>query len=144
MHSIWKSFPKQVLFNRSRSSIISTPASADFQLFFNQRKRWSSKWEHYENWNVKGLALFVFGIELAFLVCFVGALLVDEVLVFSFGYLIKIFADAVLLFRVVKWFGKPFNWIAFLVIEIFYPLYVVIFALAGRTKSYLWKNRRLT
>jgi len=141
MHAIWKKYPGNVLFNKSTKAIVSTPPSPNWRLFSAQRQRWASKWENYLQSNIKFLAVFVFLIQLGWIFAFWGSIWNRSLEYFLFAYGVKVFIDAIFLQQILKWFGQSFRTFAFFVLEVFYPFYVVIFALLGRKKSFIWKER---
>ncbi|MBY0424347.1 MAG: hypothetical protein K2Q22_01820, partial [Cytophagales bacterium] len=107
------------------------------------RRRWASKWENYKNNNIKYLSVFVFGVQLAWVILFLLSVSLGGFSYFLIGYMVKTLADGFLIYRLVRWFGFRFHWVAFLTLEVCYPFYVVIFALVGRKKGYFWKGRNL-
>lgn len=139
MHKIATQFPQKVQFLKSQAVLVSTQANENWKQFFHQRKRWASKWEHYQNSFTKMLAVFIFLANLSVLVLpfwiFEKTWVVLGLLVFKFV------AEFVFLTAVLRFFQqKKFAfWIPFLFV--LYPIYAVFFALISRLKSYEWKSR---
>ena len=141
MHEVWKAYPQSVVFNKSTSSVVHTQPSNSWKSFSNQRKRWASKWENYKLIDIKVLALFVFVIQGFFVFALFYSVFNHSLPFFAMVYSIKIIFDAFFFYKLLKWFGQPFSILSFLLLEMFYPFYVVIFAILGRKKTYTWKQR---
>lgn len=139
MHKIAKQFPQKVQFLKSQAVLVSTQANENWKQFFHQRKRWASKWEHYQNSFAKMLAVFIFLANLSVLVLpfwiFEKTWVVLGLLVFKFV------AEFVFLTAVLRFFRqkKLTFWIP--ILFVLYPIYAVFFALISRLKSYEWKSR---
>lgn len=139
MHKIATQFPQKVQFLKSQAVLVSTQAHENWKQFFHQRKRWASKWEHYQNSFAKMLAVFIFLANLSVLVLpfwiFEKTWVVLGLLVFKFV------AEFVFLTAVLRFFRqkKLTFWIP--ILFVLYPIYAVFFALISRLKSYEWKSR---
>ena len=137
MHKIFEKHPKGVKFAKSRDCIVETNATDNLASFYNQRKRWSSKWAHYKTITPKLLAAFVFFVNLSTLYL---------ALQFSF---IVLFLRLVLEFAFLGIFllflkkGKAIFFIP--LVQMFYPFYVVFFGMISIfvKKTYYWKSRKL-
>jgi cellulose synthase/poly-beta-1,6-N-acetylglucosamine synthase-like glycosyltransferase len=139
MHKIANMFPKQVVFNTNPDSIVKTKSQPDIQHFYQQRKRWASKWKHYNNWQVSVLAFFIFAVNLG--VIFTYLLLPTDL---SLGLLgLKFGAEFVFLALMISYFGYHKKIFFIPIIQIFYPFYVVFFGLISQAKGYVWKDRKL-
>jgi cellulose synthase/poly-beta-1,6-N-acetylglucosamine synthase-like glycosyltransferase len=144
MHKIHTRFPGCVRFLKKRESIVYTRAKADWPSFYQQRKRWASKWNLYQDRRVTRLAILVFLSNVALLAGITGyfldaltwqALLVGMVLRFASEFL---FLGSVLLFL-----KKPamLRWI--FPVQMVYFLYVTFFAIIAQKRGYVWKGRKL-
>jgi cellulose synthase/poly-beta-1,6-N-acetylglucosamine synthase-like glycosyltransferase len=140
MHKIAQKYPKQVLFNANTDSLVKTNSQPDFKHFYQQRKRWASKWKHYNNWQVSALAMFVFTVNLG--VIFTYFLLPLKIALILLG--LKFGAEFVFLSLIIKYFGYQKKIIFIPIVQIFYPFYVVFFGLISQGKGYIWKGRKLS
>lgn len=142
MHAIYHKYPNGVFFNKSEQALVNTYSLKDLTSFFSQRKRWSSKWRHYKNDKAKYMAMFI--------------ALTNVIIIYAFFYLllslsiplgilifIKIILEGLFIYRVVSYYKKPFKIGHFILLEICYPFYVVMFGLASNFGSYIWKGRRI-
>jgi cellulose synthase/poly-beta-1,6-N-acetylglucosamine synthase-like glycosyltransferase len=140
MHKIAKMYPKQVLFNVNPDSIVKTKSQPDIQHFYQQRKRWASKWKHYDNWQVSALAMFIFMVNLGVILTYflLPKNISLELLLLKFG------AEFVFLSLIISYLGYTKKIISIPIVQIFYPLYVVFFGLIAQGKGYTWKGRKLS
>ena len=140
MHKIAKMYPKQVLFNANPDSIITTKSQPDIQHFYQQRKRWASKWKHYKNWQISALAIFIFMVNLGVILTYF--LFPTEI---SIGLLaLKFGVEFIFLSLIISYLGYIKKIFYIPIIQIFYPFYVVFFGLLSQGKGYVWKGRKLS
>jgi glycosyltransferase involved in cell wall biosynthesis len=68
LHALWARRPGSAAFIKSDAAIVRTSAAPSIAAFLRQRVRWASKWRHYRQPGVQGLALGVFGLNLGLLI----------------------------------------------------------------------------
>lgn len=145
MHKIAAKYPKKVRFLKNQDTIVETNAHTNWRSFYNQRKRWASKWQHYNNWQTTALAVFVF--------------LANLVVPLSFGFwffdfistkilllilLLKYSAEFIFLSLIINFLRKKSLIWLIPFVQIIYPLYVVLFGLVAQKQGeYVWKGRKL-
>ncbi len=145
MHKIAAKYPKKVRFLKNQDTIVETNAHTNWRSFYNQRKRWASKWQHYNNWQTTALAAFVF--------------LANLVVPLSFGFwffdfistkilllilLLKYSAEFIFLSLIINFLRKKSLIWLIPFVQIIYPLYVVFFGLVAQKQGeYVWKGRKL-
>ncbi len=145
MHKIAAKYPKKVRFLKNQDTIVETNAHTNWRSFYNQRKRWASKWQHYNNWHTTALAVFVF--------------LANLVVPLSFGFwffdfiytkilllilLLKYSAEFIFLSLIINFLRKKSLIWLIPFVQIIYPLYVVFFGLVAQKQGeYVWKERKL-
>lgn len=143
MHKIYTAFGAQsVIFCKNKMAIVSTQGASGWQAFFNQRKRWASKWENYSLKYVQAIALWVFIFHLTVLV---------SSLLSVFGYVdwylpaalwgIKFIFDYFYLKSVARFLSIDFKKSTFSCAVLIYPIYVVGFGILARFGTYTWKER---
>jgi glycosyltransferase involved in cell wall biosynthesis len=145
MHKIAAKYPEKVQFLKSQNVIVETQAHDSWRSFYNQRKRWASKWRHYNDWKTTALAIFVFCANLLvplvfglWLLAFVSS---NAILLILF---LKFSAEFVFLSLIVSFLRKKTLICLIPFVQIIYPLYVVFFGLVAQGKSeYIWKGRKL-
>lgn len=142
MHAIHQKYPNGVQFSKSLKSLVHTNACSSWKVFFAQRKRWASKWQHYKNKSARRMALFIAIVNFTILLVYYQ-LLAQPTLLIGGILLLKFFLEGIFIFMIMKRYQKPFKIIHFLLLEICYPIYVVLFGIASNFGAYVWKGRRL-
>lgn len=145
MHKVYRKYPGKVAFLRSKDTVVETEAPASWKVFFEQRKRWASKWESYTYTHVQLIALLIFGSNLALVVNFFLCPFKSYPLwIFLILLIAKFMLEFLFLHSVLVYFGRKINIWIFLITGILYPFYVVLFGLLGRTGKYKWKGREIS
>lgn len=126
---------------KKKEGIVYTIPPLTIQEFLRQRIRWGSKAKNYKN---------TMPVILAFLVFFTAGILITGLIYgiqnksytfFLYGVAIKIVTDTFLFLSGASFFNL-YRLIIFIVpLEIFYPFYIMITALAGIKKPFTWKGR---
>lgn len=136
MQKIAAKYPDKVHYLKSKDAIVQTHAHADINSFYQQRKRWASKWKFYDNWQPTALAVYVALVNAVtvWAIC-VGRL--DLILIkFSFEF---VFLSVIVLFLGK---GKTIPFIP--LTQLVYPFYVLVIAVAVQgLNNYNWKGRKL-
>ena len=136
MHKMASQFSGKVAYLKSQNAIVETAALPNFKSFFNQRKRWAGKWTHYKSFTPKLLALFIFSVNLGFIV----ALITGHMNLI----LIKLIPEFIFLACSLFFFKKSNLVLIVLLLQLIYPFYVVLFGLVSlKQNSYVWKERKL-
>lgn len=136
MHKIAHKYPDKVQFLKSSKAIVSTYSHSSLRSFYNQRKRWASKWKAYQHWQPTALAIFIFMVNLLAGI----ALLTRNWPLF----LLKCSSEWVFLGSILLFFKKSRSLIYIPLTQVIYPFYVVFFGLISQKKStFRWKEREL-
>ncbi len=136
MQKIAIRFPDKIQFLKNYAAVVQTTAHGNIKSFFVQRKRWASKWRFYKNWQPTALAIYVAIVNGITAITLIMARFDLVLIKFSFEFL---FLASVVLF-----FKKPKAFFYIPLIQIFYPFYVFIMAVAAQGKGdYVWKGREL-
>lgn len=143
MHKIYQQFDGKVFFNKSNDAVVNTFPLRSWRDFYHQRKRWASKWKSYGRVSTIITALFVAVFNLCMLLAY-SFLLVDwsgnSWLIVPIIF--KVIAEGIFLYLVMKFSGKRFYFLHFIVLELSYPFYALFFGIAANFGSYTWKGRR--
>jgi len=142
MHKIAYKLGKDVQFVKDKRTTVSTNANKNFKELMHQRFRWASKWDHYNHNFVKFIAIAIFTyytwLILAFAGMFAGYITyIQFFAIFSF----KLFFDMVFLSNAMNFVDHRFRLHVFIILEMIYPIYVVIFGLGSNFFGYRWKGR---
>ncbi len=154
MHKIYKRYPDKVMFLKSKEVIVQTVPVNSIGEFFNQRIRWASKADKYDDKRIFAVLLLVYLVNLLLLVLPVIALF-NNVQYTMFNVqcsmfclwicllLLKTIAELIFLYPVAKFFGKQLMLWLFPLMQPFHIIYTVIAGWLGKFGSYNWKERKV-
>lgn len=129
-----------VRFINTPEALVTTTTQPNVRSFFHQRLRWASKWRYNTSLFSKALAVAVVLFQLAFIAN--GVLLFTPwILQALFFITLKMILEAAFLLQVSHFLRLRWNWLAFLVLQVVYPGYVVAVAAASFIVPYAWKDR---
>jgi cellulose synthase/poly-beta-1,6-N-acetylglucosamine synthase-like glycosyltransferase len=131
-----------ILFLKSVEARVYARPAKKFASFYNQRKRWSSKWVHYKDNDVLLLAFLVFFTN--FIICtyfFAGFINLSYFILFFASMAIKSIADVLLLNSFTAFFKKKDIMRYFWLTQLIYPFYIVITAVFSNIGKIEWKKR---
>lgn len=146
MHKIAIQYPGAVHYLKSKNVIVKTEPVHSISAFFNQRIRWASKADKYDDKSIFRVLLVVYLLNvLLFVIPLVGLITGHWSLVIEGLLLIaaKTFFELVFLYPVAKFFGKQQLLWAFPVAQPFHILYTIIAGWLGKFGSYQWKDRKV-
>lgn len=137
MHKIHQKYLHGVSFVKNRNCIVQTDDCESLGAFYQQRKRWASKWTYYESLFPKLLAIFVFMVNLSIIYLIINGLWT------LIGF--RFFAEFIFLSSVLMFLDKQRTLFFIPLVQLIYPLYVVFFGLNSlfMKKTYQWKGRKL-
>ena len=143
MHKFWTQWPDGVLFNNTKDAVVCTKPHNTWLDFYQQRKRWASKWKHYKNRRATILAILVATSNMAILVSMI-LLVIDMHKHTSLAALLvfKFFLEGLFIGSVLKKLSKKMNILLFILLQFIYPLYAILFGIAANFGTYNWKGRR--
>lgn len=144
MHKIAARYPGAVHFLRHSDAIIRTEPHRQWASFYRQRKRWASKWKHYQSKTPLVLAVYIFACNFSLLVS--GGLALAGLLspgTFMGMLATKCIPEWFFLGSVLVFLKKPKSLAFIPVTQCIYPLYVCFFGLAAQQGEYEWKGRKL-
>lgn len=145
MHKIAAQYPDKVYFLKSQQAIVETQAHESLKSFYYQRKRWASKWRHYNNPITTALAVFIFlanfSLILTVILHLFSKISFENLLII---FAIKFSAELLFLMLVLSFLRKKSLIWLIPFIQIIYPCYVTFFGLIAQGKNeYVWKGRKL-
>ena len=144
MHKVHQRYSGSICFLNAPEATVFTRAKPTLAGFFAQRVRWASKWPAYQAWNVKLLAILVFGVNF---LLFLGLGLVlagkSSAAWLAVAFAIKILIDFLFLTPVLGFFNKLKYSYIIIPLQLIYVPYVVITALVALRGSYIWKGRKI-
>ena len=153
LHKFYKHCPKNIFFLKSKKAIVETEATKNWNQFYNQRKRWASKWNQHKKISHAFISIFVFLVQIFTLLMFffisfdvlnINCFLINSELkkYLYLTFFIKMSIEFLFLFSVLRFLGQlkaiftlPFWWV-------FYSAYAIFFGIAAQKKGYQWKSRK--
>jgi cellulose synthase/poly-beta-1,6-N-acetylglucosamine synthase-like glycosyltransferase len=142
MHRISRKYPGRIHYLKSRAAIVETEPCSSITAWYNQRLRWASKWRRYEINSPRGIALVIFLVNLNLifgLILWQLGVIAATVFFTIFG--IKTFVDFIFVYVVNRFLKMRSNILIQILVEMFYPLYVLFFGILGIFGNYTWKGR---
>ncbi|QMW05285.1 glycosyltransferase family 2 protein [Spirosoma foliorum] len=145
MHKIAARYPDGVRFLKSEEAIVRTQPHRSLRAFYNQRKRWASKWRAYESYLPSLLAIFVFlsnSVPVVAIVGWLAGFLNGNTALVVIG--LKAVPEFLFLRQILVFLQKKMSVRVIPLTQLIYPLYVIFFGLAAQGKGYVWKDRKLS
>lgn len=135
---------ESVLFLRNEEAVVKTLPVDSWAAFFQQRIRWGSKTKASKSSAMKGIAAFVFVINLLILILGVAAIFNAAYLwPFVWLFFIKALADFLLLLKATSYFKRRNLLWLFLAAQPFHVIYIIWAGILANVGSYKWKDRNL-
>ena len=154
MHKIYTLHPDGVMFLKSKEAIVYTAPVNSISEFFNQRIRWASKADKYEDKRIFTVLLLVYLVNVWLVVLPIIAMFNNiQYTIFNvqcsiFGLwllllLLKTLTELIFLYPVATFFGKQSMLWLFPLMQPFHIIYTVIAGWLGKFGSYSWKERKV-
>ena len=154
MHKIYKQWPDKVMFLKSKDVIVQTAPVNSLKEFFNQRIRWASKADKYDDKRIFSVLLMVYLVNVLMLLLPFAGLVHPQKLSITYYPLsiatlwllllmLKTTTELIFLYPVAKFFGKQKLLWLFPLMQPFHILYTVIAGWLGKFGSYKWKDRNV-
>lgn len=144
LHSFKKHFgTNAIAFDFAKESSVYTYAQDSVIAFFNQRIRWVSKSKSYKD-------AWIILISILVLLCNINLLIAGFASFFSsyyfylfvFLFSTKFFIDFIVLYTASKLYNQTKLLFLYPVMQIFYPLFIVLSVIFGSIMPYRWKGRK--
>ena len=158
MHKIYLQNPQKVFFIKSQELIVQTAPMHTIKDFFNQRIRWASKAERYDDKRIFAVLLMVYFFNLLLLLLPLVAIFNNTVISFQlypfsitaslmeywlFLIISKTIIELLFLFPVARFFKQTSLLWLFPIMQPFHIVYTVIAGWLGKFGSYQWKGRKV-
>lgn len=144
LHKIAKKFPERILFIKSEKVIVSTRAMPSVKEFLQQRIRWASKADKYDDKRITVVlfCLYFFHVWMLFLVVY--GIISWQVAIFQQIWvllIVKTVVELVFLWPVARFFGKQKKLLLFPFAQPFHIFYTLVAGWLGKFGKYNWKGR---
>lgn len=144
MFKIYKLYPQGVLYLKNEDAIVRTLPVDTFNAFMNQRIRWSSKADKYDDKRLTWVLALVYIWNVVFIFMTLTALFVPGwwpwVMIFL---LYKITVEFYFLIPVARFFRKSGLLFWFIPGQLFHIPYIVVAGWLGKFGTYQWKGRKV-
>ncbi|WP_343744727.1 glycosyltransferase [Chitinophaga sp.] len=145
MYKIYNAFPDGVMYLKNDDVIVRTLPVETLRGFMNQRIRWSSKADKYEDRRLTWMLLLVYFFNVALLAMGAIALFIPHWWpAFLILMLFKVTVELYFLVPVAGFFHKTALLVWFIPGQIFHIPYIVLAGWLGKFGSYQWKGRKVT
>ena len=144
LHKIYTRYPDGIAYLKSTEAIIQTQPVHSVSQFFNQRIRWASKADKYDDKRIFVVLLLVYFFNVWILLLGVGALFFPIALHLFILLIAKTIVELLFLFPVAGFFKKTKLLCYFPIAQPFHVLYTVIAGWLGKFGSYQWKERKVS
>ena len=152
MHKIYNQFPNNIEYLKSREVIVTTNPVSTIQQFFNQRIRWASKADDFDDKRIFIVLIIVYFLNVLMMVLPIVALISNrsisimniQLSMFNFYaslLLIKTIFELFFLYPVAKFFNQTKLLWWFPIAQPFHIVYTVIAGWLGKFGKYTWKER---
>jgi len=146
MHKIAKQYADEIVYLKSAEAIVKTTAATSIKAFINQRIRWASKADKYEDKRMLPVLMLVYFLNLGLLIM-IGSTIIqssENTIKYLFGFMfLKTIVELIFLFPVAKFFGeKKLLWL-FPIFQPFHIVYTVSAGFLGKFGTYHWKGRNV-
>ena len=152
MHKIYQQQAAKVFFLKSKEVIVQTQPMKTLKDFFNQRIRWASKADKYDDKRIFGVLLLVYLLNAALLILPIVCLFQNvqysmfniQFSLFAFWVMLllgKTIIELIFLFPVAHFFSKQNLLFYFPLAQPLHILYTVIAGWLGKFGTYRWKGR---
>lgn len=145
MHKIALQFPLGIAYLKAKEVTVQTAAVHTIKDFLNQRIRWASKADKYDDKRIFPVLLLVYLLNLLLLLFPLAAIFLGVSWWLAWGMLllIKTVAELFFLYPVAKFFSKQSLLWLFPLAQPFHIVYTVIAGWLGKFGSYQWKGREV-
>jgi glycosyltransferase involved in cell wall biosynthesis len=142
MHKLADIYPNQIVFLKSKNAIVTTSAQPNLNSFINQRLRWASKWDAYQDIINSILAVYILLVNLFFMVSWVILIFFSFSNLLFLSVLFRILLEVIFIGKVLLFLNRG-NYVKYIpIVQLLYPFYVVFIGVFSLKKSYHWKGRK--
>lgn len=144
MYKMYKAYPDGIGFVKHPQAIVRTLPAEDFSAFMNQRIRWASKADKYEDKRLTAVLGFVYLWNVVLFALFIGGFFYPVCWLWCIGLIIyKTLIELFFLWPVAKFFHKTKLLWQFFPAQFIHIPYIIVAGWMGKFGSYEWKNRKV-
>lgn len=144
MHKMYKRYPDRIAFLKSPEAIVRTQPMPDWKAFFNQRIRWASKADKYDDKRIFWVLALVYLWNVWFLAAGIAALFRHSLVPAWIALIVaKTIVELWYLGPVARFFQKEALLWYFPLAQPFHIAYTIIAGWLGKFGTYQWKGRQV-
>ncbi len=144
MHKIFGLYPEKVLFIKSPEVIVQTQPAPTLKAFINQRIRWASKADKYDDKRIFAVLLLVYFFNVWLMGLIVASIFLNSIFYYTLGLMVaKSLVELLFLIPVAAFFSNSKLLLYFPFAQPFHIFYTVIAGWLGKFGSYSWKGREV-
>jgi len=144
MHKIWRQFPGQVHYLKSKEAVVVTQPMTTWKDFFYQRIRWASKATFYDDKRIFWALLLVYLFNLSFLALLVAGFWFHVLWMYLIIFLVaKTVIELPFVYSIAKFFNKQSLLPYLLLFQPLHITYTILIGCFGQFGKYEWKGRRV-
>ncbi len=144
MHKIEQRFPRKTSYLKCKDAIVYTSPMPTLKTFLQQRTRWASKANTFEDKRITAVLAIVYLFNLLFPVLLIASFFNNQsISAFIFLWLLKTALEVSLLLPVSALFHKKKELTYFALLQFIHIPYVLYAGLRGQTGTYEWKGRQV-
>ncbi len=144
MHKIKTKFPGKLGYLFSPEGVVSTSPMPDWKSFFNQRIRWASKAEKYDDKSIIAVLFLVYFFNVLLVVLGIASFFNSYCFyLFLISFVAKTLIEINFMSAITKFYKEEKLLWWFPLMQPFHIVYVVIAGWLGKFGSYQWKGRKV-
>jgi hypothetical protein len=143
MRKVLKQFRGGVIFSADVNTVVTTLPKDSLKDFVQQRIRWAGKWNIQPSFSTVAMALLVFFFQFFFMS--IPVLYFKHWVSLELGLILvaaKFLIEFLFLSNVANYLQTSWNWLAFILLQLIYPLYAVVVGLMSNFSPFVWKGRK--
>jgi biofilm PGA synthesis N-glycosyltransferase PgaC len=139
MRKVFAAYPKGIKFLNYYEAVVTTRPQKTLREFVQQRLRWAGKWKFNTDIWTQMLAVFI----LLSHVSFAGLVIHNLTAPDDTAWLLasKTFLEGVFIFWISRFLERKFDILAFILLQVVYPFYVLSIGVLSLYSGYEWKAR---
>jgi len=143
MRKIEKKYPGTIELLSQQDCVVRTHPKKSMTEFIQQRLRWAGKWKLNDSPLTRFSAVFVLITQISWLILLILLIASTNDLWFVL-VITKILLEVFFLWRICKYLQEDFPVVAFILLQVLYPLYVIYVGVLSQFKTSRWKDREST
>ncbi len=141
MHRIKRFGNQEIVLMKSMAGMVTTREAGSLAEFFNQRRRWASKWKYYSDRDTLYTACLVLAVSLLMLAFMVLLATGTNFWVYPLLLAGKSLVDYLFMADFLAFCRKKLPIVHFMASEVIYPLYILATFAGSIASRYSWKGR---